>query len=463
MTNNIIGRKDELKELESFFYQKKSVLGVLYGRRRIGKSNLLKVFGKDKERFLYFEALEKVPKLKQLNHAKNQLIAQTKATDLINKSFNNWESFLDELTLFCQSHKEKKFIVLDEFQWMASGQTSLVSLLQYYWDNQWKNQNVFIVLCGSIASFMVKKVINSKALYGRISYQKCLQSLPLNDSFKFFHRPNENDLHYLILFGGVPKYLEEINTQDSLDNNLLRLIYKADSFFVNEIDRIFYAQFKEPQNYRKIIFSLQNGSLSVDEISKKTKIKSGGGLKSYLEILELNGFIFKTNNFALKSNRNSKYKISDEYIKFYFKFIFPYLSDLKQNNGKNIYLKEVKKIWAPWLGLAFENLCYKNALFLAQQAGFYDQVQSIGVIQHKKVQIDIAFKKFDGTLVLTEVKLANKPISTEIVKEIQRKIFYLEELGFKKIETLLIAPNGVSRELKSSLIFNYILTQIDFY
>ena len=140
---------------------------------------------------------------------------------------------------------------------MAAGQTKLISLLKFYWDNHWKKLKVQLVLCGSICSYMLTKVIKSRALYGRIDLQ--LQMLPLGPihiSHILKNKLSKNEvIKYMLLFGGLPKYFELINTKYSFDHNIQNLCFEKNSYFSQEFDKIFYSQFRKHKLHEKDLHS----------------------------------------------------------------------------------------------------------------------------------------------------------------------------------------------------------------
>lgn len=176
MRTKIFGRDSELKDLKEKYDSKKAELVVLYGRRRVGKSFLIKNFMEPRPH-LCFEGLEKERRKIQIEHFVHQLKKQIPDKLLQKVHFDNWEDVFDYLTDYLQRQNDKIIIFFDEFQWMSSGQGHLVALLKYYWDNRWRELPVMLILCGSIASFMVKKVIRSKALYGRTTLQMHIRKL----------------------------------------------------------------------------------------------------------------------------------------------------------------------------------------------------------------------------------------------------------------------------------------------
>ena len=175
-----VGRKYELDKLEDLYGQKTGRLAIVYGRRRIGKSYLLKKFSENKK-YLYFEGLEKEKTSNQIKNFIFHLSRQTEEPFLAKTKFSDWNEVFDYLTSKVFKNLPKTILILDEFQWMAAGQSKLINQIKAYWDQHWKAQGVMLALCGSIAHFMVKKVIRSKALYGRIDSDLLIGPLsPIN-------------------------------------------------------------------------------------------------------------------------------------------------------------------------------------------------------------------------------------------------------------------------------------------
>lgn len=456
-----IGRKSEVEKLRSIHHRVDSSITVLYGRRRVGKSRLIREAFKNEDVF-YFEGIEAENTESQIKNFKNQLSRQISNGEFLRETnFTSWDAVFSYFTQSFLGSK-KTIIVFDELQWMAAKRTKLISLIKYFWDNYWKNQKVTLILCGSIASFMVQRVINSKALYGRISQEIKLDKFLPNEISKFLpNRSKEEAIKYALTLGGVPKYLEEINQNRSFDININKLCFQKDSLMSKEFERIFYSQFQEATNYLKIINSISKKPLTFDQILKASKQSSGGGFKSYLTNLEQADFIRKKILFGkTDKSKITKYYISDQFLSFYFKFIKQNLKSIQINTNNNLFQKLVKPNWDSWLGYAFERYCYQHADYVAEKLGFLEDLEEFGTLYEKKsenFQIDLIFKRFDKVIVVTEVKFHNKEISTSIIPEIEKKISLLEIPKGYTIEKALISTYGESKPLKNSKYFSYSL------
>jgi len=468
-----LGRKKELKHLNNKFYSKKSELVVIYGRRRVGKSTLIKEFLNDKPDFFFFEGIEGESSLKQMSFFKDQMKGFTKDSLLEDISFTGWEKvflYLTEKIIEKNRNPSKKIVIFfDEIQWMAAGRKRLISIIKYFFDNYWKKQNVMLILCGSIASFMVDKVINSTALYGRITEEILLKGLGPNEISQFFKgkRNSLEILNYQLIFGGVPKYFEEIDISSSFYKNINRLCFSPNSLMLNEMEKIFYKQYKKASTYLDIVNIVKKGVFTFQEIANKTGKKSGGSLKRNITQLESAELIESFVSFERGWNTKfRKYRLSDEFIRFYFKYIEPNKNIIQlSKNGNKLFEKLSKDSLDIWLGFAFERFCLKHAWFLAEQMGFADDVLLASPYFGKndsKFQIDLLYKRVDKVIVVCEIKYHSSEISTTVIKEVERKIKLLTPPKGFSVEKALISIYGPDNSLRDSGYFDYYLTVDDF-
>lgn len=456
------GREDELKLLKARYRSKKSELVVIYGRRRIGKTALIQEFLKNKKNKYSFEGLENKSTKEQISNFVEDLKLQTKDSFISSDSsaLQNWKDVFEYISQKVTNSKEKTIIYMDEFQWLAAKRSSLVSLLKVYWDKHWKNQNVMLILCGSIASYMVNQVIKSKALYGRINLEILLKGLKPNESAKLFKkkRSKEEILKYLMLFGGVPKYLEEIDLNSSFAKNMNRLCFSPEGYMLNECNRIFYNQFKETQNYIVIAKLLQNKALTSKEIGEKVNLASGGSLKRYLDNLENSEIINSYISFDMSFNtKYKKFRLSDEFLIFYYKFMEAHIKQIDKGTSKKLFENLCEDKWKPWLGFAFERFCYKNSGYLAERLGFNDEVILSSPYYAKtddKFQIDLLYKRADKVITVCEMKYHDKEIGVDIIPAMKRKLELIKVPRGYSVETVLISNYGADKSLKTTEFFN---------
>jgi AAA+ ATPase superfamily predicted ATPase len=463
------GREMELGSLESLYKHSKAQLVAIYGRRRVGKSTLIKHFSAGKPS-LFFEGLERETSPAQVKHAAAVLKRQVSDNVLMQKAdISDWTDFFDILNEYLLANKKQRtVIVFDEFQWMAAGQAKLVALLKYYWDNFWKDQNVLIILCGSIASFMVKKVIRSKALYGRLSFGMHVGKLLPHDVRSMLKRRGEDEvLKYQMILGGVPRYLEFVDQSKSFEQNIEKLFFSADAPLGDEFEKIFFSHFKEPKTYARIVRELSGAAKSLQQISETLKMPSGGGLSSYLENLLLAGFIgLETPFLAKEGTKLKRYRIVDELLLFYVKYLRPNEKAIANGLGQAVFRNKIVKQWEPWLGLAFESFCRNQAPVLASAMGFADCVVSYGAAFSRAspgFQIDLLFERADGVITLCEIKYHQKPIGCWIIPEVKRKAALFSVPRGKTLEFALISPHGADESLHQTEFFHHIVTGSDIF
>lgn len=448
------GRTYELKQLNLMHQTKSSFIGVIYGRRRVGKSRLLSEFIKEKSHLL-FEGLENESTVNQISHFREQLAKQTGDLILLKMELPSWNRSFDVLTDFLtKKNKNKKtIIVFDEIQWMAVQRSHLISLIKYYWDNHWKNLNVDLILCGSVATFMVKKIIKSKSLYGRIDLEMRIMPMRPNEVGAFIQnrRSREEALMYQFIFGRIPKYFEHINPQKSFETNINQLCFQNNGVMVHEIEKIFYSQFKKSSLYIRIVNSLMTGPKTLLQISNYLKISSGGGLKEYLNNLELAQYI--GSEASLDKKINSKYKryfLTDEFLIFFKKYMEPNMNYIQKNTDRNLFSQIITPKWTPWLGFAFERFCLNNAEYLAHKMEFNNQLIGYGPYSQKApgLQIDLLYNRSDKVIVICEMKYSKGLISRDIVQEVQSKIDRLHAFRGYSVEKALVTTYGAEKSLK---------------
>ncbi|MBI5139139.1 hypothetical protein HZA26_00810 [Candidatus Nomurabacteria bacterium] len=189
---------------------------------------------------------------------------------------------------------KENIVVFDEFPWMASERNELVAILKYYWDNHWKqNFRLKLVLCGSIAQFMVQHLVHSKPLHNRKTFEMKIEPLPPYEAKDFFkHKRSHIEIaQFLMVFGGIPKYLEQLDPSRSLSINVDLLCFDKNGFFYNEFETLFKEQFRSTRIYENIVSLLSCGAYSKEAISRSLHLSSGGGLTNYLKNLEQADFI----------------------------------------------------------------------------------------------------------------------------------------------------------------------------
>ncbi len=460
------GRHHELSLLKGAISSRRAELVIVYGRRRVGKSALLQR-ASTRKGDLYFEALENTPAKKQIAHFLLQLAEQT-ATPL--STARDWREAFEVLSFHI--NKGKHYVVLDELPWMASRRTELVSLLKYFWDNRWKkNPGLTLVLCGSIASFMVRHVVHSSALHNRKTLEMRLPPLPAAEARQFFRglRSKYEVAKFLMVFGGIPKYLEQIDPAASLAQNLDHLCFQKHGFFLNELQTVFKEQFKVTANYERIVRALADRSGPREQLAKRLKMATGGGLTGYLETLEQAEFIktFSPASVLGKGVKTRKLVLWDEWLRFYFTWVEPNLDLIRLNEKPGLCERLCGAGLDSYFGLCFEQLCMKNLPRLFSHMGLdFQQVVGFGPFFRQRrrdgsgdqgLQIDLLVRRRGQVLTLVECKFSSRPTGVSVVDEVQRKIKFLRAPASYTVERVLLCAGEVTSALQRHDYFHHIL------
>jgi len=458
------GREYELKKIHRALRSKIPQLGIVYGRRRVGKSALLMKAG-GSQRVLYFEGLQKASLKKQIDHFMSELARQTRTPKAV---AHNWRGAFEVLSHYLK--RGKHYVVFDEFPWMAAGRSELVSLLKFYWDNHWKkNPHLTLVLCGSTAQFMTKHLVHSQALHNRKTFEIKLEPLPACEA-KLFFRGLRSDFEiakFLMTFGGVPKYLEQVDPTRSLADNLDELCFQKDGFFLNEFESIFKEQFKVVKTYANIVRVFAEQSCSKEQLARRLKMKPGGGLSSYIQILQEADFvkIFRPLSLSGKGDKTRRIVLWDEWLRFYFNYMDRHLETIRTNKKPGLFNRLAGRSYDTWCGLAFEKLCMKNMDSILANLGidshlgfgpFFRQTSRKGAPE-EGLQIDILVHRAGHVLTLIECKFRTQPVGISVVEEVERKVKYLKPPRHYTVERVLITSGGVTRDLEQADYFHRIV------
>lgn len=460
-----VGREYETSLLQQAIASSHAELVILYGRRRVGKSSLLtRLVSRPGD--LYFEAIQGMAQRQQIQHFMQQLADQTRTPLAVAR---DWREAFEVLSFHIAEGEH--YVVFDELPWMASGKTGLVALLKYFWDNRWKaNLGLTLVVCGSVASFMLNHVVHSKALHNRKTLEIELLPLTAAEALSMFRdlRSKHEVARFLMVFGGIPKYLEQVDPTMSLLDNLDRLCFRRHGFFLDEFETIFKEQFKSTRSYETIVRALAERSGSKADLARRAGIAAGGGLTGYIENLERAGFVrtFSPASVLGRGSRTRRIVLWDEWLRFYFTWMEPHLPVIELNTRPGLVDRLTCDGLDSYFGLAFERLCIRNLPRVLENLGIdLHQVMGFGPFFRQPgrgpnasagAQIDIIIRRRGDVLTLIECKLSSQPIGRAVVDEVRRKIKVLRAPSEYTVERVLLTPGGVTTGLKNSGFFHQI-------
>ncbi|MCP4692175.1 MAG: AAA family ATPase [Desulfobacterales bacterium] len=457
-----IGREEELRLLGDLIDKTMPTIVVVYGRRRIGKSELIKKAFEEKPTrpVLSFEGLENRPKKEQIDNFLFQLFYQTRDKKF-KRDVKTWrEAFR---LLYEELKRQPAALFFDEFQWMANYRNECVSDLKMAWDQYLsKIDGITLVLCGSIASFMIDKVVKSNALYGRTDLVIHLKGFLLPDTEKMLKGKGLHEImEAWMLLGGVPKYLELIRDKPSVRLGMESLAFSETGYLTDEYDRIFLSHFGKNPEYEKIVKALARRPYGLfrKQISREAGIDMGGGLTRHLKNLEAAGFISSATPFDKgRNSRLLKYHLSDAYLRFYFSFILPNFRKIKAGIHASLFGQLTQSgAFAAWMGRSFEYLCVAHAGRISEILGFPGIEYTHGPYfkaprkDAPGAQIDLLFDRRDNVITLCEMKYSITPVGVAVIEEIERKVEVLRKISPKKtIQKVLVARSGATADLVSS-------------
>jgi len=461
-----IGRERELQQLCEF--QKRKIAGMIVcsGRRRIGKSTLIEHFAEGK-RLLEFYGLAPQPNMTtktQLEHFGQQLGAHFSIPAI---SFDNWSTALDTLAGF--TREGPVIIFLDEISWMAGGDKDFPAKLKGIWDTKLKkNPELILILCGSVSSWIQENILEDKGFMGRISLTIDLYELSPDEANQFW-LGNEwisayEKFKLLCVTGGVPRYLEEINIHQTAEQNIKRMCFMPGGILVEEFNKIFKDLFgKKMQDYINIAKILVNSALPIEKICQIMNVKQTGGFNKKLKVLQQCGFISRDYVWSKGKPRLklSKYRLSDNYLRFYLKYIDPKKELINKGLYHELHTEELDD-WYSLMGLQFENMVLNNLPFIQKKLDISSAsiLSASSYYQNKTAlqeacQIDLLIEtKF--SLYPCEIKFRKK-IEVEVITEVMEKIRRIKTPKTISIRPVLIYQGELAESVKHKNFFSHII------
>lgn len=449
-----IGRKNELYTLNTE-YNRNSGFVVIYGRRRVGKTTLIKEFLKNKTAF-YYLATEELES-QSMKRLANVIARTTKKTLLQKIEFTDW---LDLFQLIADyKPEEKKVLVIDEFPYLVRTNSAFPSILQNAWDEFLKDSNVMLILSGSLIGMMQKHALSyDSPLYGRRTAQMRLTPLPFTSIYEAQNLPFEQAVEQFALTGGVPKYLEFFEDGRPLEEQLKDAVFSKNGFLYEEPNFLLKSESLTAVNYFSIIKTIADGNHKLGKIANALGQESSS-LTPYLSTLSDLGFIEKRTPITEKNPEKSRkglYFIADNFLRFWFCYVYPYKGELELDNMQ-IVLDEIHKDFKEkFVAFAYEDickdifakLCSNNAIsFVPSRIGSYwlndydgDTEIDVMSVDHQNKQV------FAG-----ECKYHTKPVDAPVYFALKEKVDNAAEIrkSFPKYNVIygLFSKSGFTKRM----------------
>ena len=384
-------RDQELKKLSRRYQKQGLECIVIYGRRRVGKTALINEFTKDKPT-IYFPALN--------TNVQGNLMAFSKAIHVYQhpgaESAPIYESFdaaFAEITRIAHS-SGRIVLVIDELPYLVKADDSIPSRLQHLMDHEWADTKLFVILCGSSMSFMEKEVLSEKSpLFGRRTSQFKIESLSYLDTARFHPELSDQDNALIYgITGGIPHYINKLEVEDSIKEALLENLFDTSAYLFEEPENLLKQELREPAVYNAIITAIANGANRQNEIADKAGIERNTCAK-YMKVLNSLGIIRRIEPIADKSQRKSFYRITDNFFRFWYRFIPGNMTAISSANIQKTYDDAVGSYLSAYMGTIFEDMCREYLLAHPEVLPF--TISEIGEWwgahprEKKEIQLDI--------------------------------------------------------------------------
>ncbi len=467
INQKFVGRRYELGQLRELGSSDRPVMIVMYGRRRVGKTELLEQAYWNRN-ILKFEGIKDKSESEQMSHVLWQLSEYLNTPIIAKVQVQHWSEVFK--LIYDNIPDGEWTLYFEEVQWLANYQPMFVSELKYAWDNYFKNKTgLVLILCGSSPSFIINEILLSKALYNRSQYEFPLREFSLTETKEFLaQRSNREVMDAYLLVGGIPEYLRWVNNKSSILVSLCENSFKPASFFLNEYQRIFVSSLADKKHYKEIIEYLAKCRFATrDEILKHIGVSSSGATTALLVDLEQCGFIEKYTPYQAHSESTlTRYCIADAYLQFYYKFIRPIRKEIEQGDFIDQPTAAIKSdSFYKWLGFSFERLCRRKHRIIAKILGFSAVHYRSGVYFDRNTnkessgyQIDLVFDRDDKVMTVCEVRYLQAPVGVSVIQEFERKLALLPNAKNKTLHKVLITAEGVDNSLLRRAYFDDIIT-----
>lgn len=486
----IVGRQRERRVLHRLLQSNKPELLAVYGRRRVGKTFLIREFFSaiSPEQLIFFSVSGEKdgPLANQIAHFTERL-SETFSGGLPVAPGSNWDAAFKMLKDAMSHVTPNKKIVLffDEFPWMATKNSRLLQTFDYYWNQYFSTDSrINVIICGSSASWIINKIINNRGgLHNRITESIHLQPFTLRETQEFLHANgvNLNQEHVTELYvamGGIPYYLNRVQKAHTATQSVGRLAFQPGAPLQREFDNLFASLFDDAEPYVELLRIIANKhyGLTQAQLARRADLSSDGGrLVARLKELEDAGFLMSFRAHG-HQKKGVYYRVIDEYTLFYLRWIEPIKGTPSTQPLAKDYWENMHKTaaWNSWMGYAFESICYKHiqqirtALDIPATAiaGSWRYVPNKGSSE-QGAQIDLLFDRRDDALTLCEIKYTSKPfvIDKEYAKNLLNKaaVFAERTRDKRQVFFAMITAQGLANNFYADDLIAGVVTLDDLF
>ena len=444
-----VNRKDERAFLEEEYNKTSSALVILYGRRRVGKTALIAEFIKDKPS-VYFLATEE--REEQNIRAFKTIVADFLQNELMAEAdIKQWDILFK---LAAEKDMGKKVvIVIDEFQYLGKANPAFPSIFQRIWDTKLKDINVMVILSGSLISMMKNQTLSyDSPLYGRRTGQIKLRQIPFRHYAEFFPSFDRKKLiEFYSVTGGVPKYIELFEQGNDIYEAIEKNILRPSGFLYDEPDFLLQREVSDVGSYYSIIKTIAAGNHKLGKIAGSLEVKQTG-ITNYLKTLMDLDIIKREVPVTEKNPEKSKkglYKIKDNFLLFWFKFIFPYRGMIESGHKERVMERIRNNFIDNHVSYIYEDICLEMLWDLNEQDVLPFHFDNAGRWWDNENEIDIVGLDNDGkNIIFGECKYHRQPVGSEVLSELRRKAYEVKRDNDCRNEAyILFSESGFTQEL----------------
>lgn len=438
-----IGREKELKALNNLYNSGKFEFAVIYGRRRIGKTELIKQFIEQKKS-IYFMGIESNSKLNLENFSKS--ILEYSSGISADTSFANFQVALEYV--FQLAEKERIILAIDEYPYVARSSKSLASTLQLLIDKYKDHSKLMLILCGSSMSYMEDHVLAYKApLYGRRTAQLKLLPFTFEETCSYLINMSDEDKALMYgAVGGTPQYLLQIDDQRSVEDNIKNTYLNPTSFLYEEPTNLLKQEVREPAIYNAIITAIATGASRMADISAKVG-EDTSVCTNYIKNLISLGIVQKETPYGERVSRKTIYSISDNMFRFWYRFVLENNSIIARGADDLAY-KKIAPFFADYMGKVFEDIAtqYLWKLLLSGQSPV--EFTSLGrwwgndPRTRSQTEIDIMGEQDKNSALFAECKWTNEKVDLSVLETLVKRS---ELFAYKKVHLFLFAKSGFTK------------------
>lgn len=473
MKYSFYGREEQIADLERLWSKRTSSFVTCRGRRRIGKSTLIERFAEvSGARFIMIEGLRPTKNLSnssELAHFAAQL-SEVVGEDIPPPA--NWLNAFLALDSAITNGK-RTVVLLDEISWMANYDPTFAGTLKTAWDRHLKKHpKLILVVCGSVSSWIRENIIDDGAFFGRRSLDIVVPELPLSECVKFWGKSLERIelrevIDILSVVGGIPRYLEELTTDRSANENIRSMAFRPKSILRTDFDEMFHdAITRQPTMCARIIRLLVDGSMRSSEVAEKLGVDRNGNVGKALQQLEEAGLVAcdeGKNPETGEDLREKRYRLKDNYCRFYLKYIEPEKSVIDKGQYELGTLDQLDG-WDAVKGLAFENLVVNNSAMLRPLLGI-GKATITSVAPYRRagsrdgtrggLQVDLLLQT-RRAVYLVEVK-RKREIGREVIQEMEEKVALLPRRNGVSVRTALVYDGNLAPIVEADGYFDAII------